>query len=161
MNNMMISLSAFLFQLRDILAPSYFFFWMILGFVLLIFEIGHPGLFLFVSFFLGALSAAAAGLYGLPFLMQCFCFLMGTFAAFILLRRWLAREQKHGYRSNVYALQGKEAVVMAPITINTLGSVKVDGELWRAQSMTQDFIPVASRVRIVSIRGTRVIVEKV
>ncbi len=161
MNNLFIQVPTFISNFFQTTTSSYFFLWTVLGLFLLMFELGHPGLFLFVSFFLGALSAACAGLYGLSFLVQCLFFLLGSIVAFFFLRRWLLREQKHGYRSNVYALQGKEAVIVTPISQTDFGQVKVDGEIWRAQAMTQDPIPIATRVRVVAVRGTRLIVEKV
>lgn len=161
MNNLFIQVPTFISHFFQTTTTSYFFFWTVLGLFLLMFELGHPGLFLFVSFFLGALSAAGVGLYGLSFLMQCVFFLLGSLVAFLFLRRWLVHEQKHGHRSNVYALQGKEAVIVTAIAQNDFGHVKVNGELWRAQATTQDPIPIATRVRVVAIRGTRLIVEKV
>jgi len=160
-NNLCIHVPTFISDFFYNATSSYFFFWAVLGLFLLIFELGYPGLFLFVSFFLGALSAAGAGLYGFLFLTQCLFFLLGTITAFFFLRWWLVREQKHGYRSNVYALQGKEAVIVMAIPQNSFGQVKLDGEVWRAQATTQDPIPIATRVRVVAVRGARLVVEKI
>ena len=161
MKNILIQLPTFISGLFNSTHSIYFFFWLVLGLFLLMFELGHPGLFLFLSFCAGSIAAALAGLNGLSFVAQCKFFLIGTISAFFGLRRWLAREQRHGYRSNIYALQGKEGVVLSAIVVTECGQVKVEGQIWRAQSMNHDAIPIDARVRVMAVKGTRLIVEKV
>jgi len=139
----------------------YFLLWAVIGLLWLTAEVGHPGLFLFLSFAFGSLIAAIVGFSGLSFLVQCISFLLGTAIAFFVLRRWVVKEQKHGHRSNVYALQGKEGVIIKAVTGDECGQVTVEGEVWRAQSHEHKVLPVKTSVRIVAVRGTRLIVEEV
>lgn len=138
-----------------------FFFWLIMAFLLLMVELGHPGLFLFVSFFIGALGAAGMAFIGHSFVMQVGCFLGGSVVAFTLLQSWIAKDQKHGYRSNVYALAGKEGIVIAEIGATTCGQVTIEGQRWRAQSYDGSVIVRETKVRILEVCGTRVIVKKI
>lgn len=66
----------------------------------------------------------------------------------------------HGsyYRTNADALIGKDALVIAAISSDAPGYVKVQGELWLARS-SHTYLPIDSRARIVGVRGAHVIVE--
>jgi len=141
-----------------------FFYWIIASFVLLLFEIGHPGLFFFSAFSAGALSAAFASLW-YSWIVQCCVFLFATLCALALLRYWVAhylhKGQEH-YHSNVYALVGKRAVVVMAITPDSPGKVKVDGELWVARlTHTDEPIGVGSLVEIVGSSGSHLKVKSV
>lgn len=142
-----------------------FFYWIIAAFILLLFEVGHPGLFFFSAFSIGALSAACASLWFYSWIIQCCVFLVATVCALLALRYWVAhyvhKGQEH-YHSNVYALVGKRAVVIAPITLTHPGRVKVDGEIWVARLVhTDEPIGVGSVVEIVSSSGSHLKVKSV
>ena len=142
-----------------------FFYWLIISFVLLLFEIGHPGLFFFSAFSIGALSAAFASLWFYSWVVQCCIFLAATLCALVILRYWVThyvhKGQEH-YHSNVYALIGKRAVVTMEITTNNPGKVKVDGEVWVARLTNADeSIGVGSLVEIVGSSGSHLKVKTV
>lgn len=142
-----------------------FFYWIAAAFILLLFEIGHPGLFFFSAFSIGALSAAVASLWFYSWVVQCCVFLVATLCALVVLRYWVAhyvhKGQEH-YHSNVYALVGKRAIVIESITLNNPGKVKVDGEVWVARSIhTDEPIGVGSLVEIVSSSGSHLKVKPV
>lgn len=138
-----------------------FFFWLITAGLLLMVELGHPGLFYFLSFSLGAFGAAGVALAGCSFTMQMGFLLIASTFACVILRTWVKREQQHTYRSNVYALQGKEGIVTTMIPQSGFGQVSVDGENWRAQSNDGIALEAAVKVRVLEVRGTRVIVKKI
>lgn len=133
--------------------------WIAIGLMFLVAELGHPGLFLFISFFIGSLGAGLCALYGYSLLLQSAIFLITTVIAFFVLRSWIVNYETHVHRSNVYALQGKVAVVTAAIRPHEYGLVKVDGQIWRAQSHAEYTLVEQQHVRIVSVQGTRLIVE--
>lgn len=142
-----------------------FFYWLIISFVLLLFEIGHPGLFFFSAFSIGALSAAFASLWLYSWVIQCSIFLVATLCALVILRYWVAhyvhRGQEH-YHSNIYGLIGKRAVVTTEITANNPGKVKVDGEIWVARlTHTDEPIGVGSLVEIVGVSGSHLKVKTI
>jgi len=138
-----------------------FFFWLVTAGLLLMVELGHPGLFYFLSFSLGAFGAAGMALAGCSFVLQMGFLLIASTIACVMLRTWVSREQQHNYRSNVYALQDREGVVATTIPQGGFGQVSVDGELWRAQSYDGAILEKAVRVRVLEVRGTRVIVKKI
>lgn len=138
-----------------------FFFWLSTAGLLLMIELGHPGLFYFLSFSLGAFGAAGMALAGCSFTLQLGFLLIASTIAWVMLRTWVKREQQHNYRSNVYALQGREGVVVVTIPKDGLGQVSIDGELWRAQTHDGAALEEAVRVRVLQVRGTRVIVQKI
>jgi membrane protein implicated in regulation of membrane protease activity len=126
-------LSAFLFD-------QAVFFWLLFAFMCLVVEIGHPGLFFFLSFFFGALCAAGIALSGMSIASQGILFFTVTGIAFFVLRRWVyqyVHKSTKNNQTNVYALQGKRGVVLTTVKILHKGVVKIGGERWLAHSVDQ------------------------
>ncbi len=95
-------------------------------------------------------------------MQQCILFLLGTIITLFIAHSWLKRAayKNHSHKkTNVYALQGKQAQVIKKITPQEIGAVKIGGEIWAAQSVHDEIIDVGQRVKIVQIRGVRAIVE--
>ena len=75
-----------------------------------------------------------------------------------LLQRLRLRGEE--YRSNVYALIGKEGVVVEDIRPGERwGLVKVEKEDWSAVSRGNEVIPRGSPVKVLDIEGVKLIVE--
>jgi len=134
------------------------FIWVVLAALFLLFELSSPGLFFFLSFCFGALAAAAAALISPELLVQGATFVAGTAISFVILKRWVEREQHHGYRTNVDALQGRRGVVIEAIAPNQAGSVKLGGELWSALSAHNEHISADTQVEVLRVRGVHLIV---
>ena len=140
---------------------SVFLFWIIIAILLLIAELGSPGLFFFFSFFLGALITAFASFFVDSIISQLLLFLGGTTVAFLILQKWvksrtsLSQEQK----TNIYALKGKRAVMTTAIGPNTPGYISIQGVLWLARSADNVAIEKDSWVEIVDVRGAHVLVK--
>ena len=62
-------------------------------------------------------------------------------------------------RTNYDALIGQEALVIDPIKRDSLGQVKVSGQVWTADS--EEPIEVNERVKVLRIEGVKLIVEKI
>lgn len=142
-----------------------FFYWIVAAFILLLFEIGHPGLLFFSAFSIGALSAAITSLWFYSWTVQCSVFLVATVCALLLLRYLVAhyahKGQEH-YHSNIYALTGKRAIVITAIVPNKSGTVKVDGEIWVARLIhTDESVGVGSLVEIVAVSGSHLKVKTI
>lgn len=75
------------------------------------------------------------------------------------MRAFFARSNQGGLQTNVYALQGKQAVVTHLIPARGVGRVKVGGEEWSAESIGDEAYPVGTRVMIIRAQGARLIVE--
>jgi membrane protein implicated in regulation of membrane protease activity len=141
-----------------------FFYWIALALILLLLEAGHPGLFFFSAFSIGALSAAFASIWIYSWVAQCSIFLAATVCALCILRYWVAhyvhKGQEH-YHSNIYALIGKRAVVITEITSIHPGRIKIDGDSWVARSINaHETIDVGSVVEIVQVSGSHVKVKQ-
>jgi membrane protein implicated in regulation of membrane protease activity len=133
--------------------------WLSIAVCFLLFEIGHPGLFFFLSFSCAAVCAAAVSFGAYDITVQIITFLTSAVCFFAIMRTFFARPNQGGLQTNVYALQGKQAVVTHPIPARGVGRIKVGGEEWSAQSVHDGAYPVGTRVTIIRVQGARLIVE--
>src|SRR5271154_6473833 len=85
--------------------------WLSIAVCFLIFEVGHPGLFFFLSFSCGAVCAAAISYGELELIWQIIGFLVSAIGALFIMRNLFVGDSHGGVQTNVYALQGKQAVV--------------------------------------------------
>ncbi|MGB9789718.1 NfeD family protein [Thermotoga caldifontis] len=137
-------------------------FWLILGVVLVVAEILTPTFFFF-WFALGAFAAA-----GVSFLsgtiVQLVTF-MGVSAALVLLTRPLAKRlvKSEARKIHIDEIIGKEAIVVETIDNRQgKGLVKVNGEIWRAYSESDDTtIEEGQKVTILKVEGAHVVVRKI
>ena len=137
--------------------------WVVVAFLGFVFEMGSPGLFYFLSFSFGALLAAIAAFVTDSLVAQGIVFLIGTCFALGFLKYWLNAkfyfEGRSGYKSNVYALQGKKGFVTVPIEKNKVGQVNLDGQIWIAKSASGNPIEKEAEVRVVKVEGCRLVVD--
>ena len=144
----------------DIILSEIFYFWLIIAFICLMLEMGSPGLFFFLSFFVGALAAAGTSLISQLLIIQGAAFLGGTIITLFVLKQWLAQKMFKGHqqgRTNVFALQGKYAIVIRDIMPDNPGEVKINGEIWMARA--NEVITKGETVEIVVVRGAHVVVK--
>src|SRR5437762_8765137 len=90
-------------------AETTFYGWLAVAFFFLIMEMGHPGLFYFLSFFFGGLAAAASSYVTDSFFIQTISFFIGTIIALAFLRPWalwLSGKNRSVQQTNFYALKG-------------------------------------------------------
>lgn len=121
-----------------------------------------PGLFYFLALSLGAAGAAAAAWYNFDLLTQALIFVCGSVVAFVLLRQFIKQISKDTlHKSNVYALQGKKAVVTETISSCKKGWVKVEGELWAAVAINDAMIEKGALVEVVSSAGSHLKVKRI
>lgn len=133
--------------------------WLIAALIFLIFEMGHPGLFFWLSFSLGSLVAATFSWYDYSWHVAGFSFLLSSLGAIVLLKRYVGNFIKHHGAhtlTNTDALIGKIAVVVTPISADKPGRVKIGGEEWLARS--SEVLEKGVRVSVVAVRGSHVVV---
>lgn len=135
--------------------------WLSIAVCFLLFEVGHPGLFFFLSFSCGAVCAAAVSYGEFSLTWQIISFLISATCFFAILRAWFAKPNYGGAQTNVYALQGKQAVVTQAIPAHGVGRVKVGGEEWSAESLYDEAYAIGTRVTIIRAQGARLIVERI
>lgn len=131
----------------------------------LIGEMFTPGTFFFLPFAAGALAAAIAAFAGGSIGLQWILFVgiaALTSVAFIPLRRRLDRIQPPIGVGSQRVLH-QEGLITHDITSGPTGTgtVRIGREDWRAESSDHEPIPAGTTVRIVEVRGTGVVVERV
>jgi len=137
-----------------------FFTWMIIALVCMMFEMGAPGLFFFLSFACAALITACMSVLYVEPVVQGIAFIISTVLSFAVLHYSVKKGEHKKVQTNVYALQGKQARVISAVRCELPGQVNIAGEVWSARSAHGQDIEVGQVVRILYVRGAHVIVEK-
>lgn len=133
-----------------------FFYWLIKALLFLILEIGNPGLFLFLSFSIGALVGAATNFFEYTIPVQLAAAFSASIIMFVVLSVWIRhrfKDKRISHVSNVDALIGRKGIVLEHIAADAVGAIKVNGAVWSARSHNDHAIPVGSPVVIVGIKG--------
>lgn len=136
--------------------------WLVVMVLMLIVEAAVPGL-VSIWFAVGALAALFSALFGAPVWLQLL-----WFAAVSVLCLWLTRPLVKKYvnsrvqPTNADALIGRDAVVTESIdNVQSLGAVKIHGQVWTARSADDALgFSEGEVVRVRAIEGVKLIVEK-
>lgn len=126
-------------------------------------EILLAGSFFLVPFAVGGVAAALASLTG-SILLSWIVFLVVSVATFVGMRPFARRLEANAPRAvgiGANRLVGSEAIVIAPIpaTPGDAGLVKVGAEEWRADTQAGVAVAAGTKVRVVEVQGTRLVVE--
>ena len=144
--------------------------WLILSLFLLILEVGHPGLFLFLSFSLAAAVTSLGALLTDSFVYHTGIFFLSAGIFFKFLKTYVYFVQKNAPPTNIYGLIGQKGIIT--IAVNSpqcagalqispqCGQVKIKGQLWLAQSLGSHSIEKGAVVYIKRVEGTRLIVSE-
>lgn len=138
-------------------------FWLVAACALGVGEM-HQGGFYLAPFAIGALLAAVVGLLGVGLALSSVVFLASSAIVFATLRPVARRHRRlpPAIRTGAAALIGRKAVVLERISnYESVGCVKIDGEVWTARSFDEDevFDP-GERVEVVEIRGATALVMR-
>jgi membrane protein implicated in regulation of membrane protease activity len=122
----------------------------------------HQGGFYLAPFAAGAALAAVVSLLGVGVVLSSVVFLVSSAIVFATLRPVARRHRRlpPAIRTGAAALIGRKAVVLERISnYESVGCVKIDGEVWTARSFDEDevFDP-GERVEVVEIRGATALV---
>ncbi len=136
--------------------------WAFLGGALLLFvgEILTAGFFL-LPFAIGAAIAAIMAFLGVPPVVTLIAFLVISVIALIGLQRYTDTDHDQPpVGANRYAdMTG--TVLVAVSRAKGTGRVRVEAENWRATTDLAEEIPVGTEVKIVEVRGTRLVVAPI
>jgi membrane protein implicated in regulation of membrane protease activity len=135
--------------------------WMVAALVFLVGEMFSPGSFFLLPFALGAAVAAVLAFADVDAVWQWLAFVGLSVAFFAALRPLARRLDTDAPTSGIGAkrLIGEVGTVLEPITGDgDLGMVRIHREEWRAESIDETAIALGTRVRVVEVRGTRVVV---
>lgn len=131
----------------------------VLGVVISALELVVPGLVI-LPFGLGAIVAGIAGVAGVDPLFQAIIFIVASLGFFLALRP-LAKKLNAGAHDGIGSsrLIGSEGIVLEDIPHGETGIVRIEREEWRAESASDSALPSGARIRVLEVRGTRVVVE--
>jgi len=124
----------------------------------------HQGGFYLAPFAIGALLAAVVGLLGVGLALSSIVFLASSAIVFATLRPVARRHRRlpPAIRTGAAALIGRKAVVLERISnYESVGCVRIDGEVWTARSFDEDEVfDAGERVEVVEIRGATALVMR-
>lgn len=63
--------------------------------------------------------------------------------------------------TNAFSIVGKKALVIKEITSHSVGQIKINGEVWSAETENEETIPEGSEVEILQIKGVKTIVKSI
>jgi membrane protein implicated in regulation of membrane protease activity len=140
---------------------NYWWVWAIIAALFIVGEILTFGFFL-LWFGVGAIVAGVAALLGVALAWQLAIFIVVSFVLFAVSRKFAERfskEQPPGIGADRFI--GKTCVVLVEINndANT-GRVRLVREEWRAESDDGSIIPVDTKVVVVRIHGTQLVVKR-
>lgn len=140
-----------------------FYYWLIFGLLFLLLEIGHSGLFFFFSFFAGAVGAALSSLLDASLYHQIGIFFIISAISFVVLWKKIKGYNTlgHANKTNVFALQGKRAVVVEEIKPLHQGLIKINGEFWSAKTCDNDHYLIGTVVEVINVVGCHCVVRLV
>lgn len=137
--------------------------WGVLALLLLIAEIFVSG-FVLVCFAAGAAAAAISAFLGYNPVWQLGAFITVSLATMLLMRPFAERVTRAGGDNfvGIDRVLGKTAVVLIAIEPREArGRVRVDREEWQATTADGDSIPAGALARVLSVVGTRLVVEQI
>jgi len=138
-------------------------FWLILGVLFLIAEIFTPSFFI-MWFGIGAFAAMlVAFLFENSVLYQSIAFILVSLIL-VLFTRKLAQKMS-GKPSRLIVqdeMIGRIGVVTETITADGgKGFVRIDKEIWRARSRSEQEIPIGAKIKVIELKGVTVTVDPV
>lgn len=116
-----------------------------------------------IWFSIGAVGAAISCIFTDNVLIQVFVFLIITTVALISTRPLVKKvKQKNSKeKMNLDRVIGCEATLIKDITKDQVGEVKVMGDYWSAVSRDGTEIKSGTRVKVLEINSTKLVVEKI
>ena len=138
--------------------------WLAVAAALGVSEMMSGSSFWLAPFAVAALPAAIVSFIGAPVAVGWLFFLVGSVACFLAMRPLANRldlDVPHIPGIGANRLVGHEAVTIEeiPYGTDTQGAIKAGGETWNAVTDQDIAIPAGTAVRIIEVRGTRVVVE--
>lgn len=134
--------------------------WLIIAGIFFIGEIATVG-FLIFWFGVGSLFAMVASFFTDSIIIQTTIFVISStiliFATKPFVRKFVDVKKTN---TNAFSIIGKTALVIKEINpIQSQGQIKINGEIWSAESENNDIIPEGSEVEILQIKGVKTIVK--
>ena len=137
-------------------------FWLMAFIILVVMEFLTMGLTT-IWFAIGALTAFFASLFGASFWIQIILFLVVSLVVLVVYRPLAVKYvNSRRTKTNVDDLVGKEAKVTEKIdNLNQTGRVVLNGMDWSARTTIGGTIDVDTIVKVIEVKGVKLIVEPV
>lgn len=137
--------------------------WLVAALLLVVAEMAAPGLWM-LSVAAGCLAAGLVSIVVPGVVVPALTFAAGTLLSLVGIRPFLVRylhSRGTSIQTNVDALAGKVGIVSEYIDPATgKGRVRVEGEDWRAASLTDTALAAGTRVMVVRVEGATLYVDK-
>ncbi len=134
--------------------------WFVFAAIFIIGEIFTAGFFL-ACFGIGAIVSGVLAMMGMNAVWQWASFVVVSGILFAVSRRFaekFSKKQPPGIGADRFI--GKEGIVLEEIdNSKNTGSVRIDKELWRADSDSGEIIKKGERIVVVKLDGTHVVVK--
>ena len=136
--------------------------WLIIAGLFFVGEIATVG-FLIFWFGIGALIAMIVSFFTSNIIIQTTIFVISStiliFATKPFVKKFADVKKTN---TNVYSIIGKKALVIKTIDpIHSVGQIKINGEVWTAESENNQVIDEGSEVEILEIKGVKAIVKTI
>lgn len=133
--------------------------WMIFAALMIIGEIFTAGFFV-LWFGIGAIAAGLLAVFGLGIGWQLGVFVVVSLVLLLVSRKFadkISKPQPDGIGADRFV--GQKGVVLEEINnLANTGQVRLGKETWRAESATDETIPVGAKIRVVEMSGTHLVV---
>jgi membrane protein implicated in regulation of membrane protease activity len=123
------------------------------------------GSFIILPWAISAFIAALLGFYDVPIEIQWAEFVLGGAGLFAVLLRWAQRVSDDSVSTpgvgagRLVGLTGIVTTAIDPDDTDRKGRVTVLGEVWGALAADDGGIPIGAKVKVLSMQGTRIVVE--
>ncbi len=136
--------------------------WLVITVILSVIEIFTLGL-VTIWFAAGAAVAFILSLFDAPMAVQVGAFLVVSIAVLVLVRPIAAKHFNNRLKkTNIDAYVGRKLIAKTEIdNLHGTGKVDMDGSTWLAVSSVDNIvIPAGSEVKVVEVKGAKLIVER-
>ena len=136
--------------------------WLIIAGLFFVGEIATVG-FLIFWFGIGALIAMIVSFFTSNIIIQTTIFVISSTILIFETKPFVKKfADVKKTNTNVYSIIGKKALVIKTIDpIHSVGQIKINGEVWTAESENNQVIDEGSEVEILEIKGVKAIVKPI
>ena len=115
-----------------------------------------------IWFAFGALASLIVSLFSVGIFVQIVVFLIVSLCLLYFTRPIAVKVLKIGHvKTNYESIIGKEGIVLNDINnLAAEGQVSVDGQIWSSRSINGDTIEKGKKVRVIEVKGVKLIVEE-
>lgn len=135
--------------------------WLIIAGLFFIGEMITVG-FLVFWFGVGALLAMITSFFTSNIIIQTTVFVISSAILLLVTKPFVKKfVDVKSTNTNAFSIIGKKALVIKEINSHSVGQIKINGEVWSAESENNETILEGSEVEIVKINGVKAIVKPV